>query len=630
MARSAALAAALAPAAACAAQGFFGPPVLTVSPADAVAVMQACGGAGAGIDIALALQADRFAEWSSRREAASAIGGPDALWLRVVAARRDAGGAVLPADARGLRDAARAVLEDLASQRRADRRMLESVVEHACGGADRGAARARASAILRRPMLFESEGGIVTDRLQFLECDPGVVERLLALRAGDALQAAGAAVELALAERQREAVERWLDAALSNSAPDRTRSGTDVNEGAWRATGRAARTIGAFDPAAGAWIRLGAARDRAEHGGLPPLSDAALVRSIGAKPEVVGDEEGPVLDWERRRAEALANARSERERLVALADRQLAALEALVTQPPTTEILALGARLASEADGIASRLEAQDLCGGEALEGLAARVAAAVRDARTAVPQPRSYAASAKEVFRLASWQPEGWERPSVEEVDGCGSDPGILRDSGWPVQSALACVDVARVCGRAPEDRAASCRELATLAEERTGVDAQPASPGKAEAMADLRRRLRNQVALMLRRSAAALPGAGAPDEARARALRDWALSALPGLSRMRTDAECALREAGRPDADARIARMDAAVADAVERVLATLPDAAPADRVSDTRMAVLGVTPIRAAANAIQQAAASAARPAATDPGARSIEERLRGDGP
>jgi hypothetical protein len=66
------------------------------------------------------------------------------------------------------------------------------------------------------------------------------------------------------------------------------------------------------------------------------------------------------------------------------------------------------------------------------------------------------------------------------------------------------------------------------------------------------------------------------------------------------------------------------------VERVLATLPDAAPADRVSDTRMAVLGVTPIRAAANAIQQAAASAARPAATDPGARSIEERLRGDGP
>jgi hypothetical protein len=45
---------------------------------------------------------------------------------------------------------------------------------------------------------------------------------------------------------------------------------------------------------------------------------------------------------------------------------------------------------------------------------------------------------------------------------------------------------------------------------------------------------------------------------------------------------------------------------------------------------MAVLGVTPIRAAANAIQQAAASAARPAATDPGARSIEERLRGDGP
>lgn len=610
------------------AQGCLGAPVPTVSPSDAVALARACDGGDGGIAVALALQSDRFTAWSARWEGGAEPGGAEGWWIRVLGARRDGSGKVVPAERARLRASGQAVRDDLAVQRRADRALLDAILDNACAGHDLAAARARAAAIIRRPMIFEAGRALVTDPLQFIECDPGVVARLVSLGGAEALAAAGKSLEEAFAARQRAAVDQLLLAAVDNSDPRYAPEVERANSEAWSALRRASQSIGAVDPAAGAWLRLRAALDRAET--QPPRmpTEEEITARIGQGPQVdAGDGE-----WERyaaRRTELIEDAPRQCRRLERAAARMAAALESLVTQPPTPEILGLGARLVPDSSAIAAALEREGLPDAREVDRLSARAASAAADALGAVPSPRAFAVRPKEVYRLASWVMEPWLSVSPRGVEGCDCEPTALLETGWPEHAALACVDVGAIAGCAAVDRAPHCKALAALNAERAAIPVGQGDTSTAEQMRDVRQRAHAELLAVLRASLAALPSADAEPEPRATALRAWCLSAFPGLRSMHDDAVRDIRAAAPQDADARIAAMDRAITGAMERVLAMSPGSAMQDPSASLRAVLGSRSALRAAANAIEQASAPfAVPPAGSDP--ESVGARLRDELP
>jgi hypothetical protein len=611
------------------AQGCFGPPVPTVSPTDAVALARACGGGDGAIAVALALQSDRFAEWSARWEDGAEPGGAEAWWLRVLGARRDGSGKVMAADAPRLRASGQAVRDDLAVQRRADRALLDAIVANACPGGDVAAVRARAAAIIRRPMIFETRGVLVTDPLQFLECDPAVVARLVSLGGGEALAAAGKSVEEAFAARQLVAVNRMLEAAVDNSDPWWNDPKLDAaSDGVWSAFGRASQAIGAVDPAAGAWLRLRAALDRASKAPPRTPTDDEIASRIGQGPLVDGGDG----EWERhdaRRKALLDDLLTQRRRLERAASRMAAALESVVTQPPTPEILGLGARLAPDSSAITAALDRDGPLDARDVDRLSARAAAAAEEVLAAVPSPRAFAVRPKEVYRLASWAMEPWLAAPACTVEGCDCGPAAWLEAGWPVHAALACVDVGAIAGCAAVDRSPHCTALAALNAERASIPLGQGDPAAAEQLSDLVRRARDRMFAALRASIAALPDAEAQPERRAAALRGWCLYAFPGLRRVHDDAVRDIRAAGPQDADARIAAMDRAVTGAMERILAMSPGSATQDPAAGFRAVLGSQAALRSVANAFEQAAASVAPPPADD-GVGAIGARLRDELP
>ena len=602
------------------AQGVFGPTAPTVSPADAVSLARCCGGDG-GIPIALALQADRFAEWAGRWDHATEVGGGEAFWVRLATARRGADGAIVPADAPGVLAAARAVRDDIAAQRQADRALLEAIVTNACAGADGpslAAARARAAALMRRPMLVEiGRRGVPLDPLQFLECDPGVVARLESLGAGEALRAAGRDMEESLSARQFAAIARQADAAVRGTRLDPVTEGQEAKRAVSESVERAARSIGALDPAAGAWIRLHAATD---HSGWPrpPLSVAEVESRIGAFP---GEAEPEAAEQWRRRHDALVEqVRTERGRLEEVAKQLEASLVGLVTSRPTPGLVALGARIAPDANAVASCLRTDACIGKGGIASLVSRAEAVLRDVASAVPDPRPFAVTPAEVYRLASWQIEQWSNNRIIDVEGCGCCGILVRASGGPVVAELVTVDTAAIAGFGPVDRTEFCRKLESLAAERSAIPPGTGDPEAADALRSVMARLRTVIVGQFATAVAALPPADSAPAARAAALRDWALLSHPGLRRMYDDAAAATRRAAESDADARVALMDSAIAAAMERIVSGSRSASSQDSSEHLRWTLRASAAMRMAANAIEQAAATVRQEASDGPAEKS----------
>ena len=603
------------------AQGVCGPTAPTVSPADAVALARCCGGGG-GIPIALALQADRFAEWAGRWDHATEVGGGEAFWFRVATARRGADGAIVPADAPGVRAAARAVRDDIAAQRQADRALLEAIVTNACAGADGpslAAARARAAALMRRPMLVEiGVRGVPLDPLQFLECDPGVVARLESLGAGEALRAAGRDMEESLSARQFAAIARQADAAARGTRLDPVSEGLEADRASSDAVERAARSIGALDPAAGAWIRLRAATGHASSWPRPPLSVAEVESRIGAFP---GEAEPEAAEQWRRRHDALVEqVRTERGRLEEVAKQLEASLVGLVTSLPTPGLVALGARIAPDANAVASCLRTDACIGKGGIASLVSRAEAVLRDVASAVPDPRPFAVTPAEIYRLASWQVEQWSNNRIIDVEGCGCCGILVRASGGPVVAELVTVDTAAIAGFGPVDRTEFCRKLESLAAERSAIQPGTGDPEAADALRSVMARLRTVIAGQFATAAAALPPADSAPAARAAALRDWALLSHPGLRRMYDDAAAATRRAAESDADARVALMDSAIAAAMERIVSASRSASSRDSSEHLRWTLRASAAMRMAANAIELAAATVRQEASDGPAEES----------
>ena len=603
------------------AQGVCGPTAPTVSPADAVALARCCGGGG-GIPIALALQADRFAEWAGRWDHATEVGGGEAFWFRVATARRGADGAIVPADAPGVLAAARAVRDDIAAQRQADRALLEAIVTNACAGADGpslAAARARAAALMRRPMLVEiGVRGVPLDPLQFLECDPGVVARLESLGAGEALRAAGRDMEESLSARQFAAIARQADAAARGTRLDPVSEGLEADRASSDAVERAARSIGALDPAAGAWIRLRAATGHASSWPRPPLSVAEVESRIGAFP---GEAEPEAAEQWRRRHDALVEqVRTERGRLEEVAKQLEASLVGLVTSLPTPGLVALGARIAPDANAVASCLRTDACIGKGGIASLVSRAEAVLRDVSSAVPDPRPFAVTPAEIYRLASWQVEQWSNNRIIDVEGCGCCGILVRASGGPVVAELVTVDTAAIAGFGPVDRTEFCRKLESLAAERSAIQPGTGDPEAADALRSVMARLRTVIAGQFATAAAALPPADSAPAARAAALRDWALLSHPGLRRMYDDAAAATRRAAESDADARVALMDSAIAAAMERIVSASRSASSRDSSEHLRWTLRASAAMRMAANAIEQAAATVRQEASDGPAEES----------
>jgi hypothetical protein len=612
---------ACAPPEAARAQGVCGPTAPTVSPADAVALARCCGGDG-GIPIALALQADRFAEWAGRWDHATEVGGGEAFWLRLATARRGADGAIVPADAPGVLAAARAVRDDIAAQRQADRALLEAIVTNACAGADGpslAAARARAAALMRRPMLVEiGRRGVPLDPLQFLECDPGVVARLESLGAGEALRAAGRDMEESLSARQFAAIAREADAAARGTRLDPVSEGLEADRASSDAVERAARSIGALDPAAGAWIRLRAATDHASNFPRPPLSAAEVESRIGAFP---GEAEPEAAEQWRRRHDALVEqVRTERERLEEVAKQLQASLVGLVTSRPTPGLVALGARIAPDANAVASCLRTDACIGKGGIASLVSRAEAVLRDVASAVPDPRPFAVTPAEIYRLASWQVEQWSNNRIIDVEGCGCCGILVHASGGPVVAELVTVDTAAIAGFGPVDRMEFCRKLESLAAERSAIQPGSGDPEAADALRSVMARLRTVIVGQFATAVAALPPADSAPAARAAALRDWALLSHPGLRRMYDDAAAATRRAAESDADARVALMDSAIAAAMERIVSGSRSASSRDSSEHLRWTLRGSSAMRMAANAIEQAAAKVRQEASDGPAEES----------
>lgn len=603
------------------AQGVCGPMAPTVSPADAVALARCCGGGG-GIPIALALQADRFAEWAGRWDHATEVGGGEVFWFRVATARRGADGAIVPADAPGVLAAARAVRDDIAAQRQADRALLEAIVTNACAGADGpslAAARARAAALMRRPMLVEiGVRGVPLDPLQFLECDPGVVARLESLGAGEVLRAAGRDMEESLSARQFAAIARQADAAARGTRLDPVSEGPEADRASSDAVERAARSIGALDPAAGAWIRLRAATGHASSWPRPPLSVAEVESRIGAFPGEAGPEAAE--QWRRRHDALVEQVRTERGRLEEVAKQLEASLVGLVTSLPTPGLVALGARIAPDANAVASCLRTDACIGKGGIASLVSRAEAVLRDVASAVPDPRPFAVTPAEIYRLASWRVEQWSNNLIIDVEGCGCCGILVRASGGPVVAELVTVDTAAIAGFGPVDRTEFCRKLESLAAERSAIQPGTGDPEVADALRSVMARLRTVIAGQFATAAAALPPADSAPAARAAALRDWALLSHPGLRRMYDDAAAATRRAAESDADARVALMDSAIAAAMERIVSASRSASSRDSSEHLRWTLRASAAMRMAANAIEQAAATVRQEASDGPAEES----------
>jgi hypothetical protein len=452
--------------------------------------------------------------------------------------------------------------------------------------------------------------GVPHDPLQFLECDPGVVARLESLGAGEALRAAGRDMEESLSARQFAAIARQADAAVRGTRLDPVTEGQEAKRAVSESVERAARSIGALDPAAGAWIRLRAATDHASNFPRPPLSAAEVESRIGPFP---GEAEPEAAEQWRRRHDALVEqVRTERGRLEELAKQLEASLVGLVTSLPTPELVALGARIAPDAIAVASCLQTDACIGKGGIASLVSRAEAALRDVASAVPDPRTFAVTPAEIYRLASWQVEEWENNRIIDVEGCGCCGILVRASGGPVLAELVTVDTVAIAGFGPVDRTDFCRKLESLAAERSAIQPVKGDPVAADALRSVMARLRTVIVGQFATAAAALPPADSAPEARAAALRDWALLSHPGLRRMYDDSVAATRRAAESDADARVALMDSAIAAAMERIVSGSRSATARDGSEDLRWAVRASAAMRMAANAIEQAAATVRREA------------------
>ena len=129
--------------------------------------------------------------------------------------------------------------------------------------------------------------------------------------------------------------------------------------------------------------------------------------------------------------------------------------------------------------------------------------------------------------------------------------------------------------------------------------------------------------------RDPAALPAAGTPEGARAKAMREWLCEALPGLASARSTALALVASSGEPDAGARAAAIDRAVEGAMERILRRLSDAPPGAGGEDGLRFALGLArEVRRAANEIDAVVAGLGA-GEQDPewhGGRSIAGQLR----
>jgi hypothetical protein len=459
--------------------------------------------------------------------------------------------------------------------------------------------------------------GVPLDPLQFLECDPGVVARLESLGAGEALRAAGRDMEESLSARQFAAIAREVDAAARGTRLDPVSEGLEADRASSDAVERAARSIGALDPAAGAWIRLHAATD---HSGWPrpPLSVAEVESRIGAFP---GEAEPEAAEQWRRRHDALVEqVRTERERLEEVAKQLQASLVGLVTSRPTPGLVALGARIAPDANAVASCLRTDACIGKGGIASLVSRAEAVLRDVASAVPDPRPFAVTPAEVYRLASWQIEQWSNNRIIDVEGCGCCGILVRASGGPVVAELVTVDTAAIAGFGPVDRTEFCRKLESLAAERSAIPPGTGDPEAADALRSVMARLRTVIVGQFATAVAALPPADSAPAARAAALRDWALLSHPGLRRMYDDAAAATRRAAESDADARVALMDSAIAAAMERIVSGSRSASSQDSSEHLRWTLRASAAMRMAANAIEQAAATVRQEASDGPAEKS----------
>lgn len=585
-----AIAAACLGAPACA-QGCFGPSSPTLRPADAVAVVRACGGDEGAIDVALSVQSDRLAQWAAQVDAEPE--GVPGWWRRVVNARRDAAGDVSPEEAARIRSAARSIREEVMAQRRADREALRSIMAHACGDGPSTAALALSSALLRRPMIFESME-VVTDPLQFLECDAGVVARLESLGAGPALVAAGRSMEEAFAERQQAAIESITEAGTRNSLPMWSEAVAAADAGVRDALERSAAAIGASDPVAGAWLRLRAAGDRI-------LCGRPGGGSVGTEEEL----------------EARARVRS------ALLDLRAVA-ETLLAQPADPGLSALSGRCASVASALLHAWADPACCPGRAAADLGRRVRECARDVLAAVPDPRGLRTDAEDVYRLASWASAAWWPGSVSSVAGCeeGLPAELLVNTGSDIVGALAATGLP---GASVPARAEQCRALRALVDEHAALPMAP-SPERAETMGSIHSRARSLADAMVASAAAALPPPEAPGDARRRALLRWALAAFPGLASLHERTVNEVEAVDGVRAASLVAEIDGAIASSLERVLALRAARGPGGDAAGS-VTLRMRRELQRAVNAIERAAALSSPPEARDAsGIEDLGARLR----
>jgi hypothetical protein len=373
-----------------------------------------------------------------------------------------------------------------------------------------------------------------------------------------------------------------------------------------------------LDPAAGAWIRLRAATDHASNFPRPPLSAAEVESRIGAFP---GEAEPEAAEQWRRRHDALVEqVRTERERLEEVAKQLQASLVGLVTSRPTPGLVALGARIAPDANAVASCLRTDACIGKGGIASLVSRAEAVLRDVASAVPDPRPFAVTPAEIYRLASWQVEQWSNNRIIDVEGCGCCGILVHASGGPVVAELVTVDTAAIAGFGPVDRMEFCRKLESLAAERSAIQPGSGDPEAADALRSVMARLRTVIVGQFATAVAALPPADSAPAARAAALRDWALLSHPGLRRMYDDAAAATRRAAESDADARVALMDSAIAAAMERIVSGSRSASSRDSSEHLRWTLRGSSAMRMAANAIEQAAAKVRQEASDGPAEES----------
>jgi len=264
---------ALFPCRAAADDGAFGPSPVGVSATDVVMVTRLAGGESAPLEAALAMHADYLDAWSASRSGGTTAAERNmhALFTRLSGSLPAAGGGA------PFRSAGRALAAERSAQSRADRDLLESIIQlHADGDAARAErARLGADAVVRRGLCLAAVGTPPRDPVAELQSDPAVVDRLVARGAGPASRSAGAAIERALAARA-EAIAVSLGAFVDAGMPaDPDWRSDDLLAAEARVAtsiADASASIGVHDPVASAWIDLSVVARRLDFAPVTPQS----------------------------------------------------------------------------------------------------------------------------------------------------------------------------------------------------------------------------------------------------------------------------------------------------------------------------------------------------------------------